>query len=128
MTPPAARRIAKALMLLGSPQDGEALAAARALGRLLEGAGMDLHGLAALVAGEMERRAAPAFTFATLPPRAARKQMGFLAWRPGVTEVERARLETLRARLLGAKALHLAAEELEWLDALWRRVHEGGAG
>jgi hypothetical protein len=89
---------------------------------------MDLHGLAALVAGEMERRAAPAFTFATLPPRAARKQMGFLAWRPGVTEVERARLETLRARLLGAKALHLAAEELEWLDALWRRVHEGGAG
>ena len=67
-----ARRIGKTLALLGSPEDGEALAAARALGRLLEGAGMDHHALAALVTAEIERRARPAFTFATLPVRSKR--------------------------------------------------------
>ena len=126
MTPPAARRIAKTLSLLGSPQDGEALAAARALARLLEGAGMDLHGLAALVATEMERRAAPPFTFATLTPRPARKMMGFLAWRLGVTKAERARLEILRDRLLKKNRLDLPAADIEWLDALWRRGNGGG--
>ena len=126
MTPPAARRIAKTLSLLGSPQDGEALAAARALARLLEGAGMDLHALGAVVAGEMERRAAPPFTFATLPARHARKQMGFIAWRPGTTATERARLEILRARLLGKTKMDLPPADIEWLDALWRRVNGGG--
>jgi hypothetical protein len=123
----ASRRIAKTLTLLASPEDGEALAAARALGRLLEGAGMDLHALGALVAGEMERRAAPAFTFATLPPRAARKQMGFLAWRPGTTAIERARIEILRGRLLNKNKMDLPPADIEWLDALWRRVNAGGA-
>lgn len=127
MTPPAARRIAKTLTLLASPEDGEALAAARALVRLLGGAGMDLHGLAALVAGEMERRAAPAITFATLAPRHARKQMAFLARRPQTTPIERARLEMLRERLLGKNKLLLSAGEIEWLDALWRRATAGAA-
>ncbi len=126
MTLPAARRIAKTLSLLGSPADGEALAAAPALARLLDGAGMDLHVLGALVAGEMERRAAPPFSFAALPVRTARKQMGFLAWRPGVSVAERARLELLRARLLKANRLTLSAEEIEWLNGLWRRENSGG--
>ena len=126
MTAANARRIGKTLALLASPEDGEALAAARALGRLLDGVGMDIHALGALVAGEMERRAAPAFTFATLSPRPARKQMGFLAWRPGVSAVERARLEILRERLLKKNKMDLPPSDIEWLDALWRRVHGGG--
>lgn len=121
-----ARRIGKTLALLGSPEDGEALAAARALGRLLEGAGMDHHALAALVTAEIERRARPAFTFAALPVRTARKQMGFLAWRAGATELDRARLERLRSRLLGAKKLVLSAEEIAWLDGLWRQANGVG--
>ena len=127
MTAVLARRIGKTLALLASPEDGEALAAARALGRLLEGAGMDLHALGALVAGEMERRAAPPFTFATMGPRAARKMMAVVQWRPGVTPAERAGLERLRVRLLGAKAMDLSAKELEWLDAMWRRTIGGAA-
>jgi hypothetical protein len=123
----AARRIGRTLALLGSPEDGEALAAARALGRLLEGAGMDHHALAALVTAEIERRGRPAFTFATLPVRQARKQMGFLAWRRGVSPVERARIETLRARLLGQNRLSLSEAEIQWLDGLWRKYCEGGA-
>lgn len=127
MTPAQARRIGKAVALLGSPVDGEVVAAARAIGRTLAAAGIGWPDLAALMEAEARRQEAPAFTFATLAPRTARKQMGFLAWRPGVTVAERARLELLRARLLKASRLILSAEEVEWLDALWRRENGGRA-
>lgn len=126
LSPAQARRLGKALALLGSPEDGEALAAARAVGRLLEAAGMNWHALAAMVMREAPGATRPGFTFAALAPRTARKQMGFLAWRPGVTAIERARLESLRARLLGARHLALRPAEIEWLDRLWLR--ESGAG
>ncbi|MBP0466208.1 hypothetical protein J5Y09_19940 [Roseomonas sp. PWR1] len=122
-----ARRIGKAVALLGSPVDGEAVAAARAIGRTLEAAGMDWPAFGAVVEAALRQRAAPAFTFATLAPRTARKQMGFLAWRPGVTPAERARIESLRARLLKAERLILSAEEIGWLDRLWQRENGGGA-
>lgn len=125
MTSVLARRIGKTLALLGSPEDGEALAAARALGRLLEGAGMDHHALATLVTAEMERRSRPAFTFAELGVQQARKQMGFLAFRAGVPASDRQKLEQLRSRLLRAKKLALGAEEIAWLDRLWHLVNGG---
>ena len=121
-----ARRIGKTLALLASPQDGEVLASARALGRLLEGAGMDHHALAALVTAEMERRARPAFTFAGMGVRSARKMMALLARQPCASPTDRARLEALRARLLGAKALRLTAVEIAWLDGLWRQADGAG--
>ena len=124
MTPALARRLGKAVALLGSPEDGEALAAARAIGRTLTAAGMDWHGFARLVTTEAERLAEPPFSFAALSPRAARtarKRMAVLARQPGVTAAERARLELLRARLLGAKDLNLSAGEILWLDTLWKR-------
>lgn len=128
MTPALARRLGKAVALLGSPADGEVIAAARAIGRTLETAGMDWHGLAALVAAEAARQAAPAFTFATTGPRAARKLMAHLARQPGVTAPDRARLERLRERLLTARLRKpLAADEIAWLDALWRAAQGGGA-
>jgi hypothetical protein len=128
LTPALARRLGKALPLLGSPEDGEALAAARAVGRILEAAGMDWHGFAALVAAETKRRAAPAFTFATTGPRAARKMMAHLARQPGATAADKARLELLRERLLGAKQRTLMAEEIGWLDALWHAANGNGDG
>jgi hypothetical protein len=126
MTPALARRLGKALPLLGSPEDGEALAAARAVGRILEAAGMDWHGFAALVAAETKRQAAPAFTFATLSPRTARKMMAHLARQPAAPIGDRVRLERLRERLLGAKKLTLTPEEIGWLDALWRAANGDG--
>ncbi|MGG5821706.1 hypothetical protein [Falsiroseomonas sp. HW251] len=120
MTPALARRLGKALPLLGSPEHGEALAAARAVGRILAAAGMDWHAFAAMVAAETQRQDTPAFTFATASRRAARKVMAHLARQPGTSPADMARLERLRARLLGAKKLTLSAEEIGWLDALWR--------
>lgn len=75
---------------------------------------------------EAARQAAPAFTFATSTPRTARKLMAHLARQPGATAADRVRLERLRARLLGARKLGLAGEEIEWLDGLWRAAHGGG--
>lgn len=125
MTPALARRLGKAVALLGSDQDGEVLAAARAIGRTLDAAGMDWHRLAALVSAEAARQAAPGFTFTGLPPRTARKLMALLARQPGTTPADRVRLERLRARLLGARKLVLAGEEIEWLDGLWRAAQGG---
>jgi hypothetical protein len=65
-------RLAKLLPLLSSDQPGEVVATARAIGQTLK-RGMDWHDLAALVSGEGKRQAAPAFTFASLAPRTARK-------------------------------------------------------
>lgn len=126
MTPAHARRIGKAVALLGSPEDGEALAAARAIGRTLEAAGEDWTRFAAMVTREAERMARPAFTFAGMGARASRKQMAHLARQPGTTDAERHRLERLRERLLGARTLRLSGDEIEWLDHLWRRVHGEG--
>lgn len=118
-----ARRLGKAFALLGSSQDGEVIAAARAIGRTLERAGMDWHALAALVSSEVTRRSAAAFSFASVGPRGARKLMSHVARQPGVSPADALRLERLRARLLGARKLNLAAEEIEWLDGLWRSAH-----
>jgi hypothetical protein len=51
-----APRVGQLIRLLGSSQDGEALAACRALGRVLASAGGDFHELAACI----EAQAAPA--------------------------------------------------------------------
>ncbi|MEO3474855.1 hypothetical protein AAFN86_23540 [Roseomonas sp. CAU 1739] len=126
MSAVAARRIGKTLALLGSLEDGEALAAARALGRLLDGAGIDHHALAALVTAELERRARPAFTFAGMGARAARKMMAHLARQPIASVADRARLEWFRERLLGARDLDLSAQEVAWLDGLWRQANGAG--
>jgi hypothetical protein len=52
---PIAPKIAPLVRMLGSPVDGEALAACRAIGRTLDTAGMDFHDLAEVV----ERAALP---------------------------------------------------------------------
>lgn len=120
MTPAQTRRLGKAVALLGSPHDGEVIAAAHAIGRTLDAAGMDWNGLAALVSGEVSRRSASGFTFATAGPRHARKLMAHVKRRPTTSAADSERLEGLRARLLGARKLALSREEIEWLDALWR--------
>ncbi|HEV7266419.1 MAG TPA: hypothetical protein VGN83_16085 [Falsiroseomonas sp.] len=121
-------RLAKLLPLLASDQPGEVVATAAAITRTLAKAGSDWHALAALVAGETKRQAAPAFTFADLAPKTARKQMALLAWRPGVTPADRVRLERFREWLLGKPAAtRLPADAVSWLDQLWWQAFGTGA-
>jgi hypothetical protein len=116
-------RLAKLLPMLASDQPGEVLATAAAITRTLARAGTDWHGLAALVGSEAKRQAAPAFTFAGLAPRTARKQMAVLGGRPGVTMADRVRLERYREWLMGQRVtFRLPAEDVVWLDGLWRQA------
>ena len=78
-------RLAKLLPLLASDQPGEVVATARAIGQTLQRGGMDWHDFAAVVSGEGKRQATPAFTFANLAPRTARKQIALLAAQPATT-------------------------------------------
>jgi hypothetical protein len=122
-------RLAKVLPLLGSDQPGEVIAAAAALQRVLAGAGMDLVDLADLVAAEAQRRQRPAFSFASLGPRAARKQLAMLLYRAprdALTEAERAHVQRLYEGLHGVPTpVKLAGDNLRAMDLLWRRVFGG---
>jgi hypothetical protein len=120
-------RLAKLLPLLSSDQPGEVVATARAIGQTLQRGGMDWHDLAVLVSGEGKRQAAPAFTFASLAPRTARKQIALLAGQPAMTMMDRVRLEQLRQWLHGqAVSVRLPADQVQWLDGLWREAFGGG--
>jgi hypothetical protein len=124
-------RLAKVLPLLGSDQPGEVVAAAAALRRVLAGAGMDLVDLADLVTTEAQRRQRPAFSFASLGPRAVRKQLALLLYRtPGdaMSETERAQVRRLYDGMAGAApTVKLAGDNLRAMDLLWHRVFGGGA-
>ena len=118
-------RLAKLLPLLSSDQPGEVVATARAIGQTLQRGGMDWHDLAALISGEGKRQAAPAFTFANLASRAARKQIALLAGRPTVSLQDRIRLERLRQWLQGQPApVRLPEDQVQWLDGLWREAFQ----
>ena len=121
MQPATAARLAKLIPMLGSDKPGEVTATAAAIGRVLAAAGMDWHGLAGLAAGAATPKGA-AFTFASLGPSPARKAMGLLQGRPGVTPQQRAILEAVRVRLIGASGhSRLRPADTDWLDALWFR-------
>ncbi|WP_431305325.1 hypothetical protein [Sediminicoccus sp. BL-A-41-H5] len=121
-------RLAKLLPVLASDRPGEVTAAAAAITRTLKGAGLDWHALAAAVASEAERQAAPAFTFGSLPPRTARKQIALLARSLELTPAQRTRMEQMREWLHGRPvAARLPAECVAFLDDLWRRAFGGGA-
>lgn len=120
MTPAQARRIGKTVAMLGSPVDAEVVAAARAIERTLQSAGMGWTDFAAMVGSEVARQAAPVFTFRGMPARGARKAMAVLQRSPATTGIDRGRLNQMRARLLGQLKLTLSDEEIRWLDALWR--------
>jgi hypothetical protein len=124
-------RLAKLLPLLGSDQPGEVVAGATALQRVLAGVGMDLVDLADLVAAEAQRRQRPAFSFASLGPRGARKQLAMLlhrAPRGALSDMEQSQVQHLYDALAGkASTAKLTGAALTAMDDLWRRVFGGGA-
>ena len=119
--PPATvARLAKLLPMLGSPEPGEVAGTVAAMSRTLKAAGQDWHALAACI----KANAAPAFTFATLPPRQARKMLAMLAARKGMAAYDAMRMATLIAQLHRMDPKYrLPAPLAEWLDGLWN----GGA-
>ena len=121
-------RIAKLLPVLASDQPGEVAAAAAAITRTLNTAGLDWHTLAAVVEAEGKRQAAPIFSFASLPPRTARKQIAMLARWPELTAAQRGRMEQMREWLHGKPPQErLPAASVAFLDDLWRRAFAGGS-
>jgi hypothetical protein len=130
-TPALPARLAKVLPLLGSNQPGEVVAAVVALQRVLAGAGMALTDLADLLTAEAQRRQRPAFTFASLGPRAVRKQLALLLYRTpedALSEAERVQVQRIYVGLQGAPSrFKLTGDNLARMDLLWRRVFGGGA-
>jgi hypothetical protein len=124
-------RLAKVLPLLGSDQPGEVAAAAAALQRVLAGAGMGLVDLADLVVAEAQRRQRPAFSFASLGPRAARKQLAMLLYRApkgALSDMDQRQVRHFYDALVGkASTAKLTGAVLTDMDNLWRRVFGGGA-
>jgi hypothetical protein len=106
------------------------VAAAAALRRVLAGAGMDLVDLSNLLLAEIQRRQRPAFSFASLGPRAARKQLAMLLHRApksALSDVERGQVQHFYDALAGkASTAKLTGDALTAMDDLWRRVFGGG--
>lgn len=95
------------------------VATARAIGQTLQRGGMDWHDLVALVSGKGKRQAAPAFTFASLAPRTARKQIALLAGQPTMTLMDRVRIDHLCLWLYGQPvSVRLPADQTKWLHGL----------
>jgi hypothetical protein len=147
----ARRRLAKAIPLLGSPVDAEALGAARALARILEAAGHDLHDLAVLIEpSEWEARiesrrdhpASPSPTSATGPgaerqppkprkerrasfgdftPRQRRSTIAEILKRSKLTREEREFLRTMSERAYTDPHVLPFTEEIRKLNRIWRR-------
>ena len=95
-----APRIGSLLRMLASPADGEALNAARALGRTLGGAGLDLNDLAEIV----ERGPAPVPLYRDPPtparrPRRPNADRGHIDWSPSYRREVRETLEHGLVRL-----------------------------
>jgi hypothetical protein len=129
-----APKVARLVRLLGSPVDGESLAAARALDRTLKGAGPDLHDLAAIV----ERpEPAPRIVYQPAPPaepprsysrspdpdgrRRDRARVQWLLLAPEtLREAELDFLRSIRVRLAGGRPL--TSRQSEWLDAIYARA------
>ena len=91
-------RVGSLLRMLGSDQDGEALGAARALGRTLSAAGLDLHALADVV----EHPPAPMVLYHEAAP--ARRARTPRASSPGTIELTPVRRRQVIDGLIRASA------------------------
>lgn len=70
-----ADKLGKLIPLLASPLDGEALGAARGIGRVLSGAGLTFHDLVAALDFENSRPAEPQPRRPKAPPKPSRSQL-----------------------------------------------------
>ena len=114
MTTESRAEIAKLIPLLGSPLDGEALAAARAIARKLEARGRTLHDLAALVGGGAQPAPPP-----RPPTRASESPKAASSLSPATARAMAREIRTSRAASL------LSAWEHGALDLIVTRLDAG---
>jgi hypothetical protein len=114
---PVAPKLAPLLRLLASDNDGEALAAARAIGRVLAGAGLDHHALAAALADPSPTDPAGASPAATM-------LRDLRARRACLTHYERRFIGDLIGRLAVEGDLRLSHRQRRLLRELHCRIVE----
>ncbi len=118
-------KVASLVRLLGSDQDGEALAACRALSRILAANGSDLHSLAA------EIEAQPYAVSSTSAPPASRKPWATVArW---VHDHSDDRLSAREREFVADLTTYLrrgrepSEKQAEWLQKIYGRLVEAAA-
>ena len=125
---PIAGKLKPLLLLLSSDRDGEALAAARALGRTLKAAGCDFHDLAATLTSAASAKTK--FHDEEEPPRQRerkadgdwRAMRDFCLDRPTRLRREREFLESLR-KWRG----NITEKQCAWLEAIYTRLQRMAA-
>lgn len=127
MTPEQTRVLSIALENLGAPSDADALMAARVAAHLIQAKGVPHIAIAGAIAAciTTKTKVLPARGFAELGPRATRKRVIALGRQRGRTAEDKARLADMRQRLERDARPDFSAEEIEWLDGLWRAANPG---
>ncbi|RYC29640.1 hypothetical protein D3273_22780 [Lichenibacterium minor] len=110
--PSALPRIGALLRMMASPVDGEALNATRALGRTLQGAGVDWHALADAV----EHPIPPPMPLRR--PRRAMPDQGHIKWTPSYRHEVRVTLEH------GLSRLNLTSWERQFVTDIIARLRD----
>ena len=110
-------RVVKLVPVLGSPSEGEALGACRAIGRTLRGAGQDFHALAAAIrtSGSATAQAAPR-TEPWMRPAPAYRPSRSQPWT--FTPRQSAEHKRIAQRCLAADCGRLRSRERDFLESV----------
>lgn len=124
MTTDETRALSVALKHLGDKREDVALGAARITARLLGASGVSPSVIAGAIATciRTKTETQPARPFADLGPRSARKRMVAIARQRGLSAEDKARVTAMRDRLVNGPTADLSAEEIAWLEDLWREA------
>ena len=113
---PIATKLGKLIPMLSSDKDGEVVAAARAIGRALNGAGLDYHVLAAAVTTP------PVPVYPTFKPAAPARPH----WKSAAGSHDPARLQHLAHALFCESLSHrLRANEADFIASMIERLSAG---
>lgn len=129
LSPSITTKLAKMLPMLASNQDGEVVATAAAIGRVLAGAGASWHDVAALLSPTQTqqlasaecRTSSTAFNFIHLSPEGARRRITELLAGTGWNDWERRFLTEMESLLLGKARNPLSRRQAQLLTDLYCR-------
>ncbi|MBP7334938.1 hypothetical protein [Niveispirillum sp.] len=129
LSPSITTKLAKMLPMLASDRDGEVVATAAAIGRVLAGAGASWHDVAALLSlppaqrpATAERQASSmAFSFIHLSPEGARRRVAELLAGSGWNDWERRFLTDMENLLRGKARNPLSCKQAQLLTDLYCR-------
>jgi hypothetical protein len=119
-----AQTLAAAVGRLGSPNDQEALAAARTVAAVIEAEGWKPGPLAAALLVTLIKMPQPRELdgFARLGPQGTRKRLVRLSRARGITPEDKERLTEMRDRLGDDPRAPFSNDEIDWLDVRWKAL------